>query len=88
MYYVNKATYNDYHNAYWYGHLQADANKPYGLTPGPETKSFYCSELVYRAWYYAGYRVGSISGEDYWRTGYVLPKDLMTDYDTVRYIAF
>ncbi|WP_159563698.1 hypothetical protein [Exiguobacterium sp. 8H] len=62
-------------------YAENQVNKPYSIAPGFGTSSFYCSELVYRAWRAGGRDVGSINNR-YWTGGYVLPYHIFIDLDT------
>lgn len=84
IYKVKKATSSDYKKAYDKG--SAYIGKPYGLSPGTSTSSFYCSELVARAWDRAGFDLSNTS--TYKNGGYVTPKQLTTDSDTYVWKSF
>lgn len=81
---VQNASYDKNKNAASYAKNQA--GEPYYFSLGPDIKSWYCSELVYRAWHNQGIKIGSPSGEQYWKNwGFVTPKELMEDMDTLVY---
>lgn len=76
---VRGRTSNQEYAAYAYAKQQANAKKPYGIAPGFGTSSFYCSELVYRSWWYAGESIGAGT---YWAGGYVLPSNIIASNKT------
>lgn len=64
---VRGASYSDYQNAASYAVSQADAQKPYNwnfFNKGT-TDSFYCSQLVWRAWKNQGYEVDRMNLGDW-----------------------
>jgi len=62
-------------NAYKY------LGKPYALGT-TSTKSFYCSELVWKGWQEAGYNI------DHGANGFISPLDLMVSLDTQKVISY
>ncbi|WP_349407921.1 YiiX/YebB-like N1pC/P60 family cysteine hydrolase [Pseudalkalibacillus sp. SCS-8] len=80
QYYVRGAADVDYIQAVEYAKNQI--GEPYKLkTSLNDTSQWYCSKLVYKAWRYAGYHVGTYDAY----LGLVLPKSIIADWDTVKY---
>lgn len=82
QYYVKNASWSDYEQAVSYAKDQI--GEPYKLkTTLGNTSEWYCSKLVFKAWEYAGFQVGSL--DEY--IGVVIPGSIKADWDTVEYIS-
>lgn len=82
QYYVKGASKSDYRKAVSYARDQI--GKPYKLKTSLNNESkWYCSKLVFKAWEYAGFRIGSV--DEY--LGIVLPASIISDWDVVEYIS-
>lgn len=74
IYAVNNASDSQYTFAKYYAYNKEGL--PYSLNVADGESAFYCSELVYRAWEYAGITVGTFA------SGIVTPRSIMEHSNT------